>query len=63
LILQFLGKDDSLVSYKEAEGFTTKDKKVNVSKAKRDLSHNPKVALKEGIHATLSWMKKEYNIG
>ena len=63
LILQYLGKDDSLVTYKESEDFTTKDKKVDVSKAIRDLSHNPKVTLKEGIRATLEWMRKEYNVG
>ncbi|GAI33192.1 unnamed protein product, partial [marine sediment metagenome] len=41
LILKYLGNDDSKVTYKEAEPFTTKVKKINFSKAIRDLNHNP----------------------
>ena len=63
IILQYLGKDDSLVTYKESEDFTTKDKKVDVSKAIKDIKHSPKVTLKEGIPLTIEWMKKEYKIG
>ena len=37
LILKNLGKDDSKVTYKEAEPFTTKIKSPDASKAKRDL--------------------------
>ncbi|MBI2910185.1 MAG: NAD(P)-dependent oxidoreductase [Chloroflexi bacterium] len=60
LVLGYLGKDDSLVTYKESEGFTTRDKKVDLSKAMRDLSHNPKVTLEEGIPRTIEWMKGVY---
>jgi dTDP-glucose 4,6-dehydratase len=63
LILAYLGKDDSLVTYKEAEAFTTKDKKVDIEKAMRDLNHNPQVTLEEGIPLTLAWMKEEYQVG
>jgi dTDP-glucose 4,6-dehydratase len=59
-ILKILGKDDRLVTYKESEPFTTKDKVVDVSKAVRDLGHCPKVGLEEGIAKTLDWMKKIY---
>jgi len=62
LILKYLKKDDSFVAYKKSEAFTTKDKKVDVNKAVRDLKHNPKVTLEEGIPLTIEWMKKEYNI-
>ena len=62
-ILDYLGKDDSLVTYKEAEGFTTKDKKIDVAKAIQDLKHNPKVPLSEGIPLTIEWMKSVYGIG
>ena len=60
IILRQLGRDDSIVLYKEAEPFTTKDKVVDVSKAIRDLGHSPKVELEEGIQKTLEWMKKVY---
>lgn len=60
IILKVLGRDDSIVTYKEGEPFTTKDKIVDVSKAIRDLKHAPKVGLEEGITRTLEWMKKVY---
>ena len=62
-ILDYLGKDDSLVTYKESERFTTKDKKIDVTKAIRDLKHDPKVPLSEGIPLTIEWMKSVYGIG
>jgi len=58
LILKYLGKNDSIVTYKEAEPFTTKVKKIDFSKAVRDLKHDPKVPPEEGIPKTIEWMKK-----
>ena len=63
LILKYLGKDDSIVTYKEAEPFTTKVKKIDFSKAIRDLKHDPKVSPEEGIPKTIEWMKKIYSKG
>ena len=60
LVLKAISKDDSLVTYKEAEPFTTRDKKIDVSKAIRDLGHDPKVTLEEGIPRTAEWMKVVY---
>ncbi len=62
LILEAVGSDDSLVEYKEAEPFTTRDKQVDVSKAVRDLEHEPKVPLKEGIERTVAWMRRVYEL-
>jgi dTDP-glucose 4,6-dehydratase len=59
-ILKILGKTDRLVTYKEGEPFTTKDKVVDVSKAIRDLNHSPKVSLEDGLVKTLKWMEKVY---
>jgi dTDP-glucose 4,6-dehydratase len=42
IVLDVLGKDDSLVDYKESEAFTTKIKTVDFSNAIQDLNHNPK---------------------
>ena len=62
IILQILGKDDSLVTYKESEPFTTRDKKVDISKAVRDLAYRPRVTLAEGLQLTLEWMKRWYGV-
>lgn len=61
LILKYLGKDRSaLVKYEKAEPFTTKDKKIDVSKAVKELGHNPKITLAEGIPKTIEWMREVY---
>lgn len=60
LILKHLGKDDANVTYSEGEPFTTKDKKVDLSKSKRDLDHRTTVSLEEGIPKTVDWMRSVY---
>jgi dTDP-glucose 4,6-dehydratase len=62
LILRYLGKDDSKVTYKEAEPFTTRVKHMDFSKIRRDLKHDPQIPLEEGIARTIEWTKKEYGI-
>jgi len=61
-VLKAVGKDDSIVTYKEAEPFTTKVKQMDFlnSKAVRDLKHDPKVTPEEGIRRTVEWMKSIY---
>lgn len=61
LILKYLGKSDQLVTYKEAEPFTTKTKQVDFLKIRRDLKHDPKIPIEEGIPRYIEWMKKVYN--
>jgi len=60
VILKYLGKDDSRVIYKKMEPFTTKIKKVDFSKARRDLKHNPEIPIEKGIAKYIEWMKKIY---
>ncbi len=62
LILSAVGRDDSLVTYEEAEPFTTKIKTIDCSKAVRDLKHNPRISPEEGIRRTVEWMKEFYRI-
>ena len=62
LILAAVGIDDRLVEYKEAEPFTTKDKKVDVAKAVRDLDHAPRIELAEGVPRTVAWMRGVYGL-
>ena len=51
-----------LITYKNSEPLTTKDKKVDTSKAARDLNHKITVNLEDGIKKTLTWMRDYYNI-
>jgi dTDP-glucose 4,6-dehydratase len=62
LILRVTGKTDRLVKYVEGEAFTTKDKKVDASKAVRDLAHEPKIGLEQGIVETVNWMRSHYGV-
>ncbi len=61
MILNYLGRDDTQVTYKESEMLTTMAKKVDSSKAISDLDHKVTVNLEEGIARTIEWMKKVYN--
>lgn len=60
LILKCLGKDDSKVTYMEAEPFTTKVKTPDSTKAKRDLGFEITVKPEEGIPKTIEWFKRVY---
>lgn len=63
IVLKAIGRNDSLVTYHEAEPFTTQVKHMDFSKAVKDLKHNPKVTPEEGIKRTVEWMKKYYRVG
>ena len=63
MILKHAGITDTLVTYKEAEDFTTKVKQMDFSKIIKDLDHNPKVDPNEGIRRTVAWMKNYYRLG
>lgn len=63
IILRHLGKEPlrkKLVVYKDEEMLTTREKKVDCSKARRDLDLKSTVTLEEGIRQTLDWMKEVY---
>jgi dTDP-glucose 4,6-dehydratase len=60
LILKNLQKDDSRVTYEEAEPFTTKIKTPDASKAKRDLDFRLTVPVEEGIRRTVDWFSQLY---
>jgi dTDP-glucose 4,6-dehydratase len=60
IILRIVGRDDSLVTYKEAEPFTTRDKRIDTQKAVRVLGHHLRVGLEEGLARTITWMKRVY---
>lgn len=58
LILKNLGKNDSKVTYKEAEPFTTRVKTPDSSKARRDLDFKLTVPVEEGIRRTVEWFRR-----
>lgn len=60
IILDYLGKDDTLVDYREVEEATALEKKVDVTKAIRHLKHQSTVTLEEGILRTINWQKEVY---
>jgi dTDP-glucose 4,6-dehydratase len=60
MILSYIGRDDDIVEYVESEPMTTKDKRVDTTRAARDLDHVATVSLAEGIPETIEWMKQTY---
>jgi dTDP-glucose 4,6-dehydratase len=62
LILKSLQKNDSKVTYKDAEPFTTRIKTPDSSKAKRDLGFKLTTPVEEGISRTVEWMRKIYSV-
>jgi dTDP-glucose 4,6-dehydratase len=63
LVLRAVGRDGSIVTYRDAEPHTTKVKHMDFSKAVRDLKHDPQVRPEEGIRRTVAWMKSYYRVG
>lgn len=56
------GADPKLITYADSEVLTTKNKRVDVSRAVNELGHKITVSLKEGIESTLEWMRFYYKI-
>ena len=62
LTLKVTGADARLVEYRDSEILTTRDKRVDVSKAVRDLDHRTTVSLEEGMRRTVAWMREVYRL-
>jgi len=62
LVLKAVGVDDSGVTYKKAEPYTTKVKHMDFAKAVKDLKHDPTVPPEEGIKRTVEWMRWYYRL-
>jgi dTDP-glucose 4,6-dehydratase len=63
IVLKTVGRDDSLVTYKDAEGFTTRVKTPDSTKAVRDLGLKFHIGPEEGIRNTVAWFRKTYRVG
>jgi dTDP-glucose 4,6-dehydratase len=57
IVIQVTGADPGLVRYMDSEILTTAQKRVDVSKAVRDLDHQITFGLKEGVRMTAEWMR------
>jgi dTDP-glucose 4,6-dehydratase len=61
VVLKVTGASASLVRYCDSEILTTKSKRIDVSKAVRDLGHQETYGLEEGMRITAEWMRNAYN--
>jgi dTDP-glucose 4,6-dehydratase len=62
VVLKVTGAGSKLVEYRESEILTTKIKRVDISKAVRDLGHKNSYELEEGMGITADWMRSVYNL-
>ena len=62
MILEYLGKDGSVVKYLPLDVHNVVSKRPGITKAKRDLGHKPNTPLSVGIPKTIEWYKKTYLI-
>jgi len=61
-VLWVTGADPKLVEYGESEILTTKNKRVDISKAVQDLGHKNTYTLQDGLRLTAEWMRQVYGI-
>ncbi|HYE15910.1 MAG TPA: NAD(P)-dependent oxidoreductase, partial [Pyrinomonadaceae bacterium] len=61
VVLKVTGADPKLVEHRDSEILTTKIKRVDISKAVRDLGHKNSFGLEEGMRITADWMRDVYN--
>jgi dTDP-glucose 4,6-dehydratase len=62
IVLQATGASPSLAEFKGEESFTTRVKVVDFSKARRDLKHDPKIDIREGVRRYVAWARKAYGL-
>ncbi len=57
IVLRVTRADRRLAVYQGSEGFTTRVKIVDFSKARRDLQHAPKIGIEEGVGRYVEWAR------
>ena len=60
LILDHLGKDDSMVDYLPEDVHNVQNKRPDISRAAAAFGHNPQITLEEGVPRTIDWMQAVY---
>jgi dTDP-glucose 4,6-dehydratase len=61
IVLETVGASPQLAEYHGEEGFTTRVKVVDFSKARRDLRHDPQIDIHEGIRRYVAWARETYH--
>lgn len=62
IVLHEVGASRALATYKGEEGFTTRVKVVDFSKARRDLKHDPQIDIREGVRRYVAWARNAYRL-
>ena len=60
LILDYVGKTDSHVTYLPEDKHNIQNKAPDITRAERDFGHNPRTTLEEGVPQTIDWMRQVY---
>jgi dTDP-glucose 4,6-dehydratase len=60
LVLKYTGASKSLVSYLPEDKHNIQNKRPDITKAKREFGHDPKIPLEVGVPKTIEWMKSVY---
>lgn len=60
LILAHLGRDDAIVAYLPEDFHNVQNKRPDITKARRDLGHDPRTTIEEGVPRTIEWMRSVY---
>lgn len=63
IVIRVTGAAPDLVQYRDSEILTTHAKRVDISKAVRDLGHRISYTLEDGMRVTSDWMREVYRIG
>lgn len=59
VVLEACDAPRSLLRIEAPEGHTTRIKRVDFSKARRDLGHDPQIDLREGVRRYVAWVRGE----
>lgn len=62
LVQAHTGADPRLVRYEPEEAHNRRSKRPDIAKARRDLGHDPRVTLEEGVPRTVAWMRRRYGV-
>lgn len=61
-VLKLSGADPELATIEGGEPFTTRVKRMDFSKARRDLDHRAEFPLEEGLRRYIAWMRRVYDV-
>jgi len=61
IVLAATGARPSLVQFETLDAHNTVNKRPDISRAARDLGHDPKISLEQGVPLTVAWMREVYS--